>query len=59
MTGRNANDVINGLRLDLARWKAELEDLRESGQADLADKVSGWIAEAEKVIAKWDAPRTP
>ena len=57
MTGKNVENTIEGLRLDVARWKAEMADLKASGHHDLVKKVSGWIEEAEKVLAKWDAPR--
>lgn len=59
MTAKNVEDVIEGLRQDVARWKDEMADLKANGQADLVEKVSGWIAEAEKVLARWDEPRTP
>ncbi|HUO01930.1 MAG TPA: hypothetical protein VMU31_04060 [Rhizomicrobium sp.] len=52
-----AEKVIDGLRLDVERWKSEMADLKASGQAELVERVKSWIAEAEKVLAKWDEPR--
>jgi hypothetical protein len=57
MTAGKVGNVIEGLREDVERWKSELTDLKAGGDDDLVERVAGWINEAEKVLAKWDAPR--
>jgi hypothetical protein len=56
MAAKKVENVINGLREDVERWKLQMAALQE-GDGELARKISGWIAEAEKVLAKWDEPR--
>jgi len=54
---KKVESVIDGLREDVARWKSEMAELQDGSDKELARKVAGWVAEAEKVLAKWDEPR--
>ena len=51
---KTTEELMSELRQDLARWKSEIESIREqSPSSELPDKIDMWIAEAERVLARW------
>jgi hypothetical protein len=49
-------EAIEDLRRDVARWKAEIEELSGDGHSDLGVQLKAWIKEAERIIGKSEKP---
>lgn len=53
---KTLEDLLEELKLDVARWKADLPDVKRDGLLDVAAKVEEWIRNAENIIAKHAKP---
>jgi hypothetical protein len=49
-------EAIEALRLDVARWKAEMAFLECGGNSEFGRQLRAWIAEAERIIGKSENP---
>jgi hypothetical protein len=51
---KKIEELMDELRQDLARWKRDIESIKEqSPSSELPEKIEAWIAEAERVLARW------
>jgi hypothetical protein len=53
---KSINEVMDDLRLDVVRWKAELIRLRTQGVTPHMEKVEKFIADAEAILSRWESP---
>lgn len=53
---RDVKEVMDDLRRNVARWKTELARLQGEGLHSTAEGLSKVIADAEKVLSRWDHP---
>jgi hypothetical protein len=53
---KNITEVIDELRQEVVHWKEELARLRSEGSALAAEQMEKVIADAERVINRWDVP---
>jgi hypothetical protein len=53
---KSVDELMAELRRDVDAWKAKLGALKADDQyAGLVEKIEGWIKEAERVLARWNA----
>jgi ribosomal protein L29 len=53
---KSISEVMDDLRQDVARWKAELICLRAQSVTPQIEKVEKFIADAEVVLSRWESP---
>ena len=53
---KTVKEAIEDLRLDVARWKAEIEELRGDGHSELGIQLTAWIKDAERIIGRCGNP---
>jgi hypothetical protein len=53
---KSVSEVMDDLRQDVVRWKAELIRLRAQGAALHIAKVEKFIADAEAILRRWESP---
>ena len=53
---KSINEVMDDLRQDVVRWKAELIRLRAQGATPHIEKVEKFIADAEAILSRWESP---
>jgi len=53
---KSISEVMDDLRQDVARWKAELTHLRAQGVTPHIEKVEKFIADAEAILSRWESP---
>ena len=53
---KSISEVMDALRQDVVRWKAELIRLRAQGLTPRVEKVEKSIADAEAVLSRWESP---
>ena len=53
---KSISEVMDDLRQDVARWKAEPTHLRAQGVTPHIEKVEKFIADAEAILSRWESP---
>ncbi|HUO02426.1 MAG TPA: hypothetical protein VMU31_06590 [Rhizomicrobium sp.] len=51
---KSVSQSMEELRQELAQMKQQLERMRLQGDLSNIDFLERWIADAEKVLARWD-----
>lgn len=54
LVAKTIEEAMAELRRDVARWNGEMAELKAQGQLDIVERVKEWIAEAERILARWD-----
>jgi aminoglycoside phosphotransferase (APT) family kinase protein len=51
---KTMREAMAEFRRDVARWKAEITQLKNKGDRDLIDRLQKWIEEADRILDRWD-----
>jgi aminoglycoside phosphotransferase (APT) family kinase protein len=51
---KTMREAMAEFRRDVARWKAEITQLKNEGDRDLIDRLQKWIEEADRILDRWD-----
>lgn len=52
---KDVGQMMDELRLDTARWRVELVQLRLAGYTETVKEVEKLIADAEMILARWES----
>jgi hypothetical protein len=53
---KSVSEVMDDLRQEVFRWKAELIRLRAQGVTPHIEKVEKFIVDAEAILSRWETP---
>jgi aminoglycoside phosphotransferase (APT) family kinase protein len=51
---KTMREAMAEFRRDVARWKAEITQLKDEGDRELIDRLQKWIEEADRILDRWD-----